>query len=287
MSASSIALGFFDGVHIAHQNIISKAVEKAKQNNLHPIALSFDASPLEVLMMKKVKYLTSIKEKESLISSLGAELKTLHTDMKLLKLSPEAFVKNFLVEKYNAKYVVCGYNYTFGKNAAGDSNLLKSLGERYGFEVEIAEQINIGGEAVSSSRIRSLLENGEIKEANLLLGRNFSVCGEVVHGKSLGSKIGFPTANVNMPCGIIIPKKGVYKSTVQLRGERFAAISNVGKNPTVGGEALRVETYIPKINSSLYGETLKIGLEEFIRPEMGFESVEKLREQIKKDVSLL
>lgn len=283
-SSSAIALGFFDGVHIAHRKIISLAVDYAKKNNLSPIALSFDASPLELLSDCRIKYLTTNKEKQSIIKSLGADTEFLPLSKELLSMEADAFVKEILVDKYNIKYAVCGYNYRFGRNGKGDTKLLCQLGNQYGFEVTVCDCETLLGEGISSSRIRELISDGNIEPANELLGRNFSLSGIVCEGKQLGRKLGFPTANVFFNEHTVIPRNGVYKTLVTVENDSYTAITNTGINPTVGGEALRTETYIPDFNRNIYGKEIKIEFLSFIREERKFDSIEELKTQIKQDI---
>ncbi len=285
MSGAVVALGFFDGVHIAHQEIISGAVSFAKENGLSPIVLTFDKSPLEILCPDKVSYLTSADRKKRLIEKLGARAEFLPLSKELLSMSPEEFVKEILVDKYKIAYAVCGYNYRFGKNGIGDTDTLTQLGEKYDFSVCVCDKVSAFGEDVSSSRIRELLADGNIALANKLLGHNFSVKGKVCEGKHLGKTLGFPTANVFFPENSATPLCGVYRTTVTVNGIKFPAITNVGINPTVGGEKMRSETYIPDFSEDIYGEEIKIEFVDFIRKETKFESVELLKKQIQEDVN--
>lgn len=283
----AIALGFFDGVHIAHRKIITNTVNYAKENNLCPIVLSFDASPLEILAPDKIRYLTTKEEKAQLISSLGAAAEFLPLSSRLLSMEPEDFIEKILVDRYNIKYACCGYNYRFGKSGRGDTRMLSAAGNCYGFKTEVCDNEIVRGESVSSSRIRDLIANGNICEANELLGRSFSVTGIVCEGKHLGRRLGFPTANVFLDDMTVIPKKGVYKTTVTVDGESCSAITNTGINPTVGGEKLRTETYIPGFEGNLYGKEIKIEFLDFIRTEKRFDSVKELVLQIEKDLERL
>lgn len=282
--SSAIALGFFDGVHIAHQKIIKSAVHYAKLNNLAPVVLTFDASPLELLAPYEVRYLTTKSDKEALISSLGAQAKFLPVNYELLSMEPEDFIEKILVGKFGIKHAVCGYNYRFGKDGRGDTKLLEKEGKRLGFTVETFPCEILDGESVSSSRIRKLLAEGNIHLANRLLGRYFFVRGTVSEGKKLGRKLGFPTANVFFDEKAVQLKKGVYKTFVTINEKCYEAITNVGTNPTLGGEAARSETYIPSFEGDLYGKEIKIDFAYFIRSEKKFGSIEELKEQIKNDL---
>lgn len=284
---TAIALGFFDGVHIAHQKIIKSTVSFAKKNGLFPVALSFDASPMEILSPEKIRYITSNKDKQQLIENLGAHPEFLSLSPKLLSMEAEEFVEKILVNVYNIRYAACGYNYRFGKGGHGDVGLLKELGCRFGFTVEVFDCETLYGESVSSSLIRNLITDGSISKANELLGRNFSIEGIVTEGKKLGRKLGYPTANVIYNEKLIIPKRGVYKTLITTEGQTFKAITNTGINPTVGGERLRTETYIPEFNDILYGKEIKIEFIDFIRAEKKFTNIEELKAQIAKDIQKL
>lgn len=280
----AVALGFFDGVHIAHKKIIKCAVDYAKKNNLTPVVLSFDASPLEILSPGKVKYLTTRRQKEKIIESLGAKAVFLPVSTEFLNMSPEDFIRKILVNEFNIKYAVCGYNYRFGKNGAGDTSLLCKYGRLLGFGIEILDCENYEGESVSSSRIRELISEGNVALSGKLLGRPFFVEGTVSEGKHLGRTIGFPTANMFFDDRIVIPKNGVYKTEVTVEGKTYKAITNTGVNPTVGGERLRTETYIPHFEGNIYNKEMKIEFIDFIRTERKFDSIEELKRQIAEDV---
>lgn len=284
--ASSIALGFFDGVHIAHREIIKRCVDAAREKNLRPVALTFDVSPPEFLG-KGASYITNNDEKSALINALGCETNFLKTTKELLATEPADFVKNVLIEKYTAKYIVCGFNYRFGKNASGDVKLLREIAGKYGAEVCVCGCVTLENERVSSSRIRSLITDGNIKKANEMLGRRFSVSGVVSEGKHLGKTIGFPTANVYVSKNMIAPKFGVYHTIVSIGEKRHHAITNVGINPTVGGEKLRTETYIPDVDMNLYNERIKIEFIDFIRSERKFAGISELKRQIESDLERL
>ena len=282
---SSIALGFFDGVHTAHRAIIETAVRKAETRGLRPVVLTFDKAPSEVLFGSAPPYITTLEEKERLINALGAQMRLMHTSRSLLSMTAEEFAEKILVQEYNAAEVTCGFNYRFGSEGCGDTQLLTKLGKRFGFNVTVIGERISGGETVSSSRVRMLISSGRIEEANILLGRNFSISGMVEHGKRLGRTIGFPTANVYPPNGALLPMSGVYETVVDINGERLSAITNTGTNPTVGKETLRTETYIPSAEVDLYGKRITVEFVRFIRPEKKFSDLEALKRQIREDLN--
>lgn len=282
---SSIALGFFDGVHTAHRAIIETAVRKAEMRGLRPVVLTFDKAPSEVLFGSAPPYITTLEEKERLINALGAQMCLMHTSRSLLSMTAEEFAEKILVQEYNAAEVTCGFNYRFGSAGSGDTQLLTKLGKRFGFNVTVVGERISGGETVSSSRIRTLISSGRIEEANILLGRSFSISGTVEHGKRLGRTIGFPTANVYPQSGALLPMSGVYETVVEINGERLSAITNTGTNPTVGKETLRTETYIPSAEVDLYGKRITVEFVRFIRPEKKFSDLEALKRQIREDLN--
>jgi len=281
---TSIALGFFDGVHKAHKNIILSAVKKAGKENLEPIVLTFDKSPAEMLSPENVCYIITPEEKKRICESLGAGISFLETEKELLDKEPEDFVREYLVEKYKARHISCGYNYRFGKSGKGDPELLEKLSGKYGFTVEVSPCITKNGEEVSSSRIRTLIKNGYIKEANELLERSFSITGTVTPGKQLGTKMGFPTANVLIKEKMLSPKRGVYKTRTFVDEAEYSSVTNVGINPTVAKESLRAETYIGGYSGELYGKEIRIEFDAFIREERKFEDIEALKAQISEDI---
>lgn len=282
---SSIALGFFDGVHTAHRAIIETAVRKAETRGLRPVVLTFDKAPSEVLFGSAPPYITTLEEKERLINALGAQMRLMHTSRSLLSMTAEEFAEKILVQEYNAAEVTCGFNYRFGSEGCGDTQLLTKLGKRFGFNVTVIGERISGGETVSSSRVRMLISSGRIEEANILLGRNFSISGMVEHGKRLGRTIGFPTANVYPPNGALLPMSGVYETVVDINGEILSAITNTGTNPTVGKETLRTETYIPSADIDLYGKRITVEFVRFIRAEKKFSDLEALKRQIREDLN--
>ncbi len=282
---SSIALGFFDGVHTAHRAIIEAAVRKAETRGLRPVVLTFDKAPSEVLFGSAPPYITTLEEKERLINALGAQMRLMHTSRSLLSMTAEEFAEKILVQEYNAAEVTCGFNYRFGSEGCGDTQLLTKLGKRFGFNVTVIGERISGGETVSSSRVRMLISSGRIEEANILLGRNFSISGMVEHGKRLGRTIGFPTANMYPPNGALLPMSGVYETVVDINGERLSAITNTGTNPTVGKETLRTETYIPSADIDLYGKRITVEFVRFIRAEKKFSDLEALKRQIREDLN--
>lgn len=276
---SSVALGFFDGVHLAHQKIISAAAAK---KGLRPVALTFDAPPVQILRGEPTAVLTDNAEKQRLIAELGAECVLLKTTKELLSMSGREFAEKILSGKMKAAHCVCGFNYTFGSDRLGGKELTE-LGKELGFSVEILEEERLDGEIISSSRIRNLLAGGDMPAAAALLGRPYSVSGVVEQGKRLGRTMGFPTINIYPAVRRAEMPYGVYAARVAFGGEEHIGVTNVGVNPTVGDGSLRIETHIPDFNADLYGESVEIRFLRFVRPERKFSSVEELFAQIRRD----
>lgn len=279
---TAVALGFFDGVHLAHQKIIRSAAAYARKNSAEAVVLTFDRSPAEVLFGAPRFYLTDNSEKSEIISALGAECVMLNTEPALLAMSGEDFIRKIVVEGLNAEAVFCGYNYTFGSDLCSSADLVK-IGGELGLYAEVAAEETVDGLPVSSSRIRALLQKGETEAAAALLGRFYSVTGVVREGKRLGRTMGFPTINIYPePERALIPH-GVYASWAVFGGERHIGVTNIGVNPTVGDRGIRIETFLPEFSGNLYGQRVTIMFVRFMRPERRFASVEELFAQISAD----
>ncbi len=285
---SCIAVGCFDGVHIGHQKIITDMCLHAKENNLTSTVFTFPLSPAALLGKSPQRSLTSQNDKMNLLSSLGVQ-KCFSIDfMNIRNVTAEDYINEILFRKMNAKAVFCGFNYRFGKQAQGDIMLLKDICTGLNIETFISEPICYENSIVSSSRIRTLIEEGSLYSANKLLGRPFSIEQSVVEGKHNGRTIGFPTINQNFPSGFTIPHSGVYASFIHIDGKRYEAVSNVGTRPTVGGTNVNLETHIlGGFNKNIYGKTVRCELLYFIRSEKAFKGLNELAEQINNDIKYI
>ena len=277
----TVALGSFDGVHLGHAALISRAVDDARANHRASAVWTFSDDPAVLPGKSGMRSITTLDEKLDLIAALGVDYAILAGFADVRSLSPEEFVRDMLMRCCGAKTVVCGFNYTFGKNGAGKPDTLKSI---MGDNCIIVDPVCVDGEPVSSSAVRALLEAGDAEEAAKLLGHYFFINFPVVHGKELGRTIGLPTINQNFPSGLIIPKEGIYASIVWIDGREYVGVSNVGKRPTVD-ESGRVncETHIIGFEGWLYGEHIKVGLAKWLRGEKKFPDIDSLRAQIESD----
>lgn len=272
----SIILGYFDGVHLGHQHLIKEARKYAK----HPLAiLTFDKSVSSLIKTgKTVENLTSLDDRFKIISKLGVDYYYLfHIDRDFLNLSDLDFIE--LLKKLNVREVFVGEDFRFGKGRKGTPNTLKDY-----FDVKVVDLKKENGDKISSQEIKNLLEIGELKKANKLLGQNYSMVGTPIRGKGIGSKIGFPTINLKLSANYVLPRYGVYKTIAYLDGIPHLSITNVGVNPTVDmGNIPSIEVHIKDFKEKEIS-TICVEFIEFVRPEIKFSSLEELKEQISKDV---
>lgn len=277
---SSVALGFFDGIHQGHKAVIEKAVN-AEKDGLVPAVYTFFESPRGILSGKAPEMLETRQHKEKTLDKLGIK-RLYYADFNSVKeLSPRAFVEKVLSGMLNAKKVFCGFNYHFGKGGSGNGETLVSLCRELDIQAEVIPPVIIDGEVASSTRIRSLLQKGNIKQANRLLGYDFGLKTEIIHGNHIGKGLGFPTINQQAEPGIILPKFGVYASVVTVDGKRYCGVTNVGIKPTIGNYNPLYETWMPLYKGNdIYGKTVTVKLKEFIRPERKFENIEQLKKTV-------
>ena len=286
--STAVALGNFDGIHRGHQYLIEDTIKKANKKNIEPSILLFKNHTKLTINKNNIYILTSNKQKLKILENMG--IKTVYTidfDEDLMKLSSKEFIKNIIVDKLKAKIVTVGFDYRFGYKASGDSEYLKKLGKDYNFETNIIMPICIDKEIVSSTKIRNLIQLGNIEKANKFLGRYYSIIGNIVSGSSRGRKLGYPTANIELIYNYKIPKPGVYKSITILEGKQFLSLTNIGNNPTFNEKDLKIENYILDFNENIYGKTIEIQFVNFIRENIKFNTAEELLKQITKDVEYI
>lgn len=284
---SVISLGFFDGVHIGHKSLLERTAEIAKLKGLTSIALTFDKHAGNYISGKiATPLIIDNSEKAYQISLCGLEnLIFLEFCPELSKMSPEAFVTEILIKALNAKYLICGENYTFGAEKSGNVRVLKTLCEKYGLELEVVKPVSINGRAVSSSIIREAIQKGNIEKANLLLGREYSLSAVVETGRQIGRTIGIPTINQSFFEGSVIPAHGVYISRTIIDDDEYPSISNVGVRPTIDNQSkVNMETHIIRQYFDVYNRCIKVSLLKKIRDEKKFENLEDLKIQIRRDI---
>lgn len=284
----ALSLGMFDGGHLGHKYIIDELKKVGSENDLETAILTFWPHPRFVFNPNEdLKLLNTIEEKKVLMEKYGINnLFLKEFDDEFRNLTGEEFVRQILIEKLNVKYLIIGYDHSFGKNKSGNFELLQKLSKELDFEVEQMEAINIHENNISSTKIRNALLAGNIKEANEMLGYSYSVSGTVVHGKKLGRTIGYPTANIETDSIKLLPKKGAYIVEVFVNKNQYKGMLSIGTNPTVNGEKLTVEVYILDFNENIYDQNIIVKFRDFLHEEIKFEGLEKLVERLDEDKKL-
>ncbi len=281
-----VTIGTFDGVHVGHKKIIKRLVESAKANQWDSLVLTFFPHPRMVLQKDaKIKLINTISERAQLLEKEGLDHLVIHPfTIEFSRMTAEEFVKEILVNTLKAKKVIIGYDHRFGRNRNADITDLKKFGEQYGFKVEEISKQELEDVAISSTKVRKALDAGDIGLANAYLGYPIMLNGIVVKGKSLGRKIGYPTANLSIPEEYkLIPAQGVYIVQSSIDGSLVYGMMNIGTNPTVGGERQTVETFFFDFDGDLYDKELSIEILARIREEKRFASVEELIAAMKED----
>ena len=281
-----VTLGTFDGVHLGHQSILKKLLEATENGVYESVVLTFYPHPRMVLQQEySLQLLNSIEEKTVLFEQFGIDHLIIHPfDESFSKLSAEAFVQKILVDQLHIHKIIIGHDHRFGENRTANITDLIQFGKKYNFEVEQINAEAINKIAVSSTNIRTALDNGSIQLANRYLGYDYSFSGKVILGKQLGRTLGFPTANlILLEPYKLIPKEGAYIVYSALNNTRIFGMMNIGNNPTLGENERSIEVHFFDLNEDLYDSVLCISLLAFIRPEEKFSSVEALKTQLEKD----
>ncbi|MEF3255747.1 MAG: bifunctional riboflavin kinase/FAD synthetase [Deferribacterales bacterium] len=280
---TSLTIGNFDGIHIGHAKIIDTTVAIARDEGLSSVVITFDPHPSRVFG-HDIQLLMSLNKKNEILSNMGVDYHILiKFNKEIMNMDPEVFVRELLIKKLNAKFIVVGYDYRFGARRKGDFELLKTLSRRYNYTALKIDKIVIDDMTVSSSNIRKLLLNGNLLHANRMLGRYYLVEGEVERGDGLGRLLKFPTANIKV-FDYLIPKYGVYATLLKVDDMIYKSVTNVGIRPTIpGSNELRVESYIFDFDGNIYGKKVELFFVDYLREEMKFNDFELLKKQIEKD----
>ncbi len=284
---TAVALGFFDGLHLGHIEVIKRAMEMSIKNGLKSVVFTFNNKTL-LPKFDHQKNIISYEYKLELLEKVGVDYLFAPDFAAEKDLSPEEFVEKILVKKLNAAYVACGYDFRFAKGGKATADDLTALCAKRGIETIVVPAVSLNGEIISSTSIRSHITNGEIEKANELLGYELTYTLEVVHGNNIGHGLGFPTINQYFPEGSVVPKNGVYKSWTQIDGRNYPSVTNIGVKPTIKekqGETRPVgmETHIIDYNADLYGKHIRVGLRGFLRDERRFSSLDELKAQLETD----
>ena len=285
-NGSVITIGIFDGIHLGHQALINELMEKSEQMNLPSVFFTFEPTPNEYFSKKRHKQrLTSLRDKFNLVSHY--ELDYFYTppfDKTMENLSPEDFINKHLVDLFNIKYLIIGDDFKFAKNRSGSSIDLIKSGKSNNFEVKQLTSIVNDSSRVSSSLVRDNLMKNDLSEVCEILGRNYSITGRVIYGKSLGKTIGFPTANINLK-HLDSALRGVFYVKVKIDGmeKKYPGIANIGFKPTVGGEELCLEIHLLDFNQDIYLKYINVEFLDYLRSEQKFNGLEELTNQLKID----
>ncbi len=282
-------IGAFDGVHRGHQALIQRLVSSAHNEQKPAVVVTFYPHP--VVVLRKIAtpfYLTSSEERAALLGELGVDyVVTLPFSFELSILRAHQFMQ-MLVEHLGLRKLFTGHDFALGHNREGNVERLRNIGEELGYEIEVVPPLDFGGEVVSSSRIRTLISKGEVQQAARLLGRLYSLSGQVVHGDGRGHGLGVPTSNLEIQPQRILPANGVYACWAIVNDQRIPAVTNVGLRPTFEDQPLqpRVETHLLDFQGQLYGQMIKLQFISRIRPEKRFSAVDELLDQIRKDIQI-
>lgn len=280
-TGTAIALGYFDGLHKGHRNVISLAAAE-KENGLTPVCFTFSKSPKSVLNGTQSNALMTSEDKIKTLERLGIE-RTYQADFEKIKNMPaQDFAQKILIDALKAEKLFCGFNYRYGRNGEGSAETLKSFCDSNGITLTVVPAQESEGEIVSSTLIRRLITDGNVKRANELMCSRFGFSSVIEHGKRLGRELGTPTINQPLCSELVVPKFGVYASIVTLEnGETYCGVTNIGIKPTVGGNTPLCETWMPKYKGGeIYGQSADVRLLEFIRPERKFSGIDELKNAI-------
>lgn len=283
-----IALGFFDGVHIGHGELLRRVTQRADELGATPSALTFDTHPENLILGAGTPLLTSPEDRAELMRGLYGirDVLIVPFDSEMMHMEWSRFVVDLLINRYNAIHLVVGYDFRFGHRGEGNPQRLQQLCHEKGIGCDVIAAVPLDGITVSSSYIRTLITQGDVQRAERFLGHPYTLTDQVRHGKNLGTRLGFPTLNLQIPSGHVIPAFGVYATRVCIDGIKFSAATNVGIRPTVDENGqITVEASLLDFNGDLYGKTVCVEFCSYLRPERKFGTLDELRAQVLKDIT--
>lgn len=282
-----IALGFFDGVHKGHGALLRRVSERAKALDATPAAFTFDTHPESLILNRATPLLSTTADRADLMRRLYGiqDVIVSHYDHQMMKTPWESFITDYLVQNCGAVHVVAGHDFHFGYRGEGNPERLKLKCRELGLGCDIILPVQQDGITVSSTYIRTLVAQGEMERARTFLGHPHTLSETVAHGKKLGSALGFPTVNLHIPAGVVVPAHGVYATRIWVDGTAHMAVTNVGSRPTVDdGDRLTVEGFLLDFEGDLYDKTVRVEFYKFLRPEEKFPSLDALRGEIMRNV---
>lgn len=296
LSNTAVALGKFDGLHRGHQVLIER-IKKYKEKGMLAVMFSFDYHPNSLFSKKEQQLIYTVKERRVIAEEMGIDILIEYPfTEETAAMDPTDFIKEVLIDKVGARFVIVGEDYRFGCGRSGNTDLLEGVSLLFGYSAVICRKVcdlipmGFDGNVVPESReisatlIRKAISQGDIELANRLLGSPVRIIGQVVHGKEIGRTIGMPTANIIAPSVKLLPPNGVYYSRTKIFGRMYDSVTNIGFNPTVSDQgAKRIETFVYDFKGDLYGKSIEVELYHYGRPEMKFGSLEELKDQMHKD----
>lgn len=282
----SLALGYFDGVHLGHKAVIKSAVEYARKHGTKSAVITFKDHPCCYFYGVCPKYILLREERRKQIEKIGIDYLYELDFSKISTLSAQDYLENILIKNFSPISISTGFNHYFGAQKSGSTEFLTQMSNKYNYIYFKIDEKKLNGETISSTAIRNLLADGNIAKANLMLGYNFSIEGTVIKGQQLGRQIGFRTANITYPPELITVPFGAYSVKVILQGQVYNGVTNIGIRPTVStSNQCSVETHIIDFNKDIYGEKIRVEFTNMLRPEKKFNSLDELKKQIKYDIS--
>lgn len=285
---TAVTIGNFDGVHKGHQRLIKAVCDMAEKKGLASVVVTFDPHPARVLRGGKTPpFITLIEQKLELLAKLNPDVAlVLEFTKEMAALAPEKFVKTYLTSGLNMKEMIVGYDYALGKGRSGNFATLTELGRKLNYHVKRLDPVVIDSAIVSSTRVRDMVEAGQVWEARNLLGRYYQIKGQVVRGMNRGGRLlGFPTANLKL-VDELFPKTGVYAIYVEISGKAYQGVANIGFNPTFGNDVLSVEAHIMDFDQDIYGRDIRVHFVQRIRSEKKFNGLDELKARINQDIEL-
>jgi riboflavin kinase/FMN adenylyltransferase len=286
MTKKIFALGFFDGVHLGHQALLEEGVRMARQMDAMPAAITFDKHPKSLFLSQSPVLINSIEDRTGLLRENAMEQICVLPVTRESMAQPWQDFLRMLLEK-GAGGFVCGDDFRFGHKGEGNAAKLADFCRELGLPYAVVPEQTLDGIRISSTHIRSLIEAGDVETAAKFLGHPHVLSGEVVHGRHLGRTIGVPTANMEIPEGVAVPKLGVYAGSTMVDGKVYMTVTNIGSRPTVGGHQIRAESWLLDFEGDLYGKRITLALLKFLREERKFDSLEELKAQILQDADLV
>lgn len=287
---SSIAIGNFDGIHKGHQMVIQEAMQVASRSKLASGVMTFHPHPKEVLGdSSSFSYITPLPDKLAILENMGLDLAYIvQFTPELSQLSPEQFIEHFIA-RLNVKHVVTGFDFRFGRQGKGNVDTLYKWSRESGdFLFNYISKVELNDEKISSTRVRRLLDEGDVTQVRQLLGRPYRITGRVVAGEERGRTIGFPTANLSLVNHYVIPKLGVYAISADVEGQKIPGVVNIGKKPTFHptGQEISIEAHLFNFSGDLYGTMISLDFIHFLREERKFSSIDALIDQINQDIAV-